>query len=83
MNRTTSIAITLLLWVLSCPLSAAADCDERNGANFLQRGDFDSAFEMLQGCERKETVSPQTLMHLAKLYGSLDYAEMSEKDAAI
>lgn len=81
MNRHENlIAITFFL-MLVCPATQAASCDEQSGAAYVQSGNLDSAYEALRACEKKKGVSAETLTHIALLYGSLDYYDVSEEEA--
>ena len=81
MNRFESAIATLILIMLVCPIAQAGYCDEQNGAMYVQSGNLDSAFEALRACEKKKDVSAETLTHIAMLYGSLDYYDVSEEEA--
>ena len=48
---------------------------------YVQSGNLNSAFEALRACETKKNLSAETLTHLAMLYGSLDYYDLSEEEA--
>jgi len=80
-----SVAVVLLFApLLFLGLSShAAGCDEQNGVSYARGGDLDAAYSLLRDCEHTRKVSAEALVQLAKLYGSLDYAEMSEKEAMI
>ena len=81
MRKHNFVFATISLLILLCSTSQAATCDENNGAMFVQRGDLESAYQMLRSCEKKKNASAETLTNFAMLYGSLDYGDLSEEEA--
>lgn len=67
----------LSLFAIIAP-AFAAECNERKGAEMIDSRNFEAAFVALSACENHPDVSPQTLRNLAKLYGSMDHAKLTE-----
>lgn len=78
MNNYWNCLLAALILLVYSSHSFAADCDQRKGAKLLEGRSFDAAFVALRACENHPDVSPQTLRNLAKLYGSMDHAELTE-----
>lgn len=66
--------------VLACSPASLTACNEVEGLEQLELGQYDAAYKLLAPCENRPDVSPDTLLALAVVYGVRDFPGKSDAE---